>query len=171
MEALENKRVINRDKVEEGKLSPEIMYSLERLEETNEIVDGVIIRIDELGRLLFPKKWRTQLGIMEGTYVEIVKQGHTLAIVPLKDDSCGSIGIVKKVDDLGRIVIPKKVRVELGITNTTELEVCRLKNIITVEVKQKACCLCGKKQRREEVVLNLHGKIICGKCKKQIVEL
>lgn len=133
--------------------------------------DGVINEIDNIGRLLIYKKWRTKVGITPNTYVEILKKGDVLYIIPCEKPDKDTPGVVKKVDELGRIVIPKKIRKELGIESGIPLEICKEDGLITVQVKSYGCCICGTKPNRSEVFLTLNGKIICKVCSQEIAEL
>lgn len=58
-----------------------------------------------------------------------------------------SLGIVRKLDDLGRIVLPVELRRKLEITEGTELEIfTRGEEIVLkkVQVNSKICPECGK---------------------------
>lgn len=71
-----------------------------------------------------------------------------------------STGIVRRVDELGRIVIPKEIRKKMDITseNLMEIYVDGDKIILTKDVS--ACCFCGS---REDIV-EFKGRNICGAC-------
>ena len=69
-------------------------------------------------------------------------------------------GIVRSIDELGRIVIPKSMRNKLGIKNGDPLEF-RLENgsiIITPDKGRCAFCL------SEENLTEFKGKAICSTC-------
>lgn len=56
-----------------------------------------------------------------------------------------STGIIKKVDDLGRVVIPEEIRERLGIRPNSEVSFMTHKDYITIRPIQntKSCFSCG----------------------------
>ncbi len=71
-----------------------------------------------------------------------------------------STGIVRKVDELGRIVIPKELRKTLGIQEKDPLEIYVDAEKIILQKYEPACIFCGSADNAE----NYKGKIICGEC-------
>lgn len=71
-----------------------------------------------------------------------------------------STGIVRKVDPLGRIVIPKETRKVLGIRERDPLEIYIDGEQIILKKYQPDCIFCGE----SENVVNYKGKNICKKC-------
>ena len=71
-----------------------------------------------------------------------------------------STGIVRKVDDLGRIVIPIELRRTLGISVKDALEIYVDTDRIVLKKYLPACIFCG----RAEDLLNFNGKNICKNC-------
>jgi len=69
-------------------------------------------------------------------------------------------GIVRKVDELGRIVIPIELRRTLGIDIKDPIEVFADENFIMLKKYNTACCLCGEMSD----LVNYRGKNICKKC-------
>lgn len=73
-----------------------------------------------------------------------------------------STGIVRKVDELGRVVIPIELRRTLGIEEKDALEIYVDSEKIILRKYEPACVFCGN----AEDVLNFKGKNICGECIK-----
>lgn len=74
-------------------------------------------------------------------------------------------GIVRKVDDLGRIVIPKEIRRTLGITEDDDaLEIFVEEDQIILRKYVPGCQLCGKVDNVEII----DGIRICGSCAEKI---
>ena len=71
-----------------------------------------------------------------------------------------STGITRAVDDLGRIVIPKELRRNLGISEGTPLEIYTDADRIVLKRYISGCLFCGK----TEDVKEIHGIKICRKC-------
>lgn len=71
-----------------------------------------------------------------------------------------STGIVRKVDELGRIVIPIELRRTMGIEEKDALEIYVDDEKIVLKKYQPACILCGN----AEDVINYKGKNLCKSC-------
>lgn len=69
-------------------------------------------------------------------------------------------GIVRKTDELGRIVIPIEVRRELGIGVKDPLEIYVHKDEIVLKKYQHQCVLCGS----GEDLIEYKNKKICKQC-------
>lgn len=77
-----------------------------------------------------------------------------------------STGIVRKVDELGRVVIPIELRRTLNIDEKDSLEIYVDGERIILKKYEPACIFCGN----AEDVLNYRGKNICSICLKQLAE-
>ncbi|HHY41677.1 MAG TPA: AbrB/MazE/SpoVT family DNA-binding domain-containing protein [Thermoanaerobacterales bacterium] len=71
-----------------------------------------------------------------------------------------STGIVRKVDDLGRVVIPIELRRTLGISQKDPLEIYVDTDKIILKKYLPACIFCGN----AEELINFNGKSICKDC-------
>lgn len=71
-------------------------------------------------------------------------------------------GIVRHVDELGRIVIPKEMRRVLGISNGDPVEINLVENRIEITKYSRACNLCGSSD--SVIATEFMGKIICQSC-------
>lgn len=78
-----------------------------------------------------------------------------------------STGIVRKVDELGRIVLPIELRRTLDIAEKDALEIYVDSNSVVLKKYQPACIFCGDAR---EVTL-FHGKNICTKCLQELQHL
>lgn len=78
-----------------------------------------------------------------------------------------STGIVRSIDSLGRIVLPKELRNTYDITPDTPLEIFTDGDAILLRKyhAQGSCVFCG--EISSEAVL-LHGKYICPACRKAL---
>lgn len=70
-------------------------------------------------------------------------------------------GIVRKVDELGRIVIPIELRRTLDIEEKDALEIYVDGEQIILKKYQPACIFCGEASD----ITEFKGKRICKKCK------
>lgn len=75
-----------------------------------------------------------------------------------------STGIVRRIDDLGRIVIPKETRRVLGIKEGDSLEIFTEDENIILKKYQPGCVFCSDAKE----VINFKGKMICKNCLKDI---
>ncbi len=75
-----------------------------------------------------------------------------------------STGIVRKVDELGRIVLPIELRRTLDIAERDSLEIYTDGSSIILKKYQPACIFCDDAQ--DITVYN--GKNLCPKCIKSI---
>jgi transcriptional pleiotropic regulator of transition state genes len=75
-----------------------------------------------------------------------------------------STGIVRKVDELGRIVLPIELRKNLDINIKDSLEIYVDGNSVILKKYLPACVFCGEADQ----VISFKGKNICNSCLKQI---
>lgn len=75
-----------------------------------------------------------------------------------------STGIVRKIDELGRIVLPIEMRRTLDIDDKDTLEIYVEGDAIILRKYRAACVFCGCVGR----MLNFRGKNICPACAAEI---
>lgn len=75
-----------------------------------------------------------------------------------------STGIVRRVDELGRVVIPIELRRTLEIAEKDALEIYVDGEQIILKKYQPACIFCGDASN----VVNFKGKNICKACLKEL---
>ena len=78
-----------------------------------------------------------------------------------------STGIVRKLDELGRIVIPKELRNIKKIDSRSKIEIFVSNDGIVLKKFQTSCILCGN----EYGLLTINDNKICSECIKQIKDL
>ena len=71
-----------------------------------------------------------------------------------------STGIVRKVDELGRIVLPIELRRTLGIDEKDALEIYVDQEKIILKKYEPACVFCGNASDNQL----FHGKNVCLQC-------
>lgn len=77
-----------------------------------------------------------------------------------------STGIVRKVDELGRIVLPIELRRTLGIEEKDRIEIFVDGESIILRKYQPACIFCGNAKD----IINYKGKNICPDCIRAMTE-
>jgi len=75
-----------------------------------------------------------------------------------------STGVVRKVDELGRVVIPMELRRTMGIEEKDSLEIFTDGEKIVFKKYQPGCIFCGN----AEGISNYMGKYICKTCKVEL---
>ena len=78
-----------------------------------------------------------------------------------------STGIVRRVDELGRIVLPIELRRTLNIGEKDSLEIYVDGSNIMLKKYQPACIFCDDAKD----VVSFHGKNVCPKCIRAMQEL
>lgn len=78
-----------------------------------------------------------------------------------------STGIVRKVDELGRVVIPIELRRTLSIEEKDALEIFVEGDMVILRKYEPACIFCGQAKN----VRDLKGKNVCPKCIDEISKL
>ncbi len=73
-------------------------------------------------------------------------------------------GIVRKIDDLGRIVLPVETRKVLGIRTKDPIEIFTEEDMIILKKWEPTCTFCGSKEN----VTEYNGKKICKTCCNKI---
>lgn len=75
-----------------------------------------------------------------------------------------STGVVRKIDELGRVVIPAEVRRTLGIENGDSLEIYTNGEQVVFKKYAPGCTFCGS----PTIAKVLNGKLICSGCIEQL---
>ena len=77
-----------------------------------------------------------------------------------------STGIVRKVDDLGRIVLPKELRMVLDIAERDPLEIFVEGHYIMLQKYQPSCIFCGN--AKDTTVFK--NKNVCKECLDELMK-
>ena len=77
-----------------------------------------------------------------------------------------STGIIRKVDDLGRIVLPIELRRTLDIAERDELEIFMENDRIVLQKFEPACLFCGSSRS----LVSYRRKNVCQECIKKMNE-
>ena len=75
-----------------------------------------------------------------------------------------STGILRKVDELGRIVIPMELRNKLNIEEKDPLEIFVDGSSIILKKYSSSCTFCGG----EKDLVTFNDKLICSKCSEEL---
>lgn len=78
-----------------------------------------------------------------------------------------STGIVRRMDELGRVVIPIELRNKLKIEVRDPIEIYVEGSSIILKKFEENCVFCGSTKN----VIDYKGKLICSKCMKNIANM
>ena len=133
---------------------------------------GIVRHVDNLDRIVIPKELCRTLGIEPKSALEIfiedsriVLKKHDLAEHTSKKR--GNLGIIRHVDGLDRIVIPKEICKMLGIEPKDALEIFVEDTKLILGKYEPACIFCGEAHD----VHTYQRKLVCAKCIEAISKL
>ena len=78
-----------------------------------------------------------------------------------------STGIVRKVDELGRIVLPIELRNKLGIAEKDPIEIYVDGSSIILKKFEPNCVFCGNSKD----LITYNEKLICRKCQEKLSDI
>ncbi len=73
-------------------------------------------------------------------------------------------GIVRNVDNVGRVVIPMEIRKIMSIKEGDPVEIVKENNQIILRKYQVGCIFCGE----DKGLLEFKGMNVCNGCKKEL---
>jgi AbrB family transcriptional regulator, transcriptional pleiotropic regulator of transition state genes len=83
---------------------------------------------------------------------------------PKARSAIGAGGVVRRIDELGRIVIPVEIRRRLGIEVHDPLEIGVRGDTITLSTPHDVCVFCGTRSGLTEY----HGRHVCAGCRIEL---
>ena len=75
-------------------------------------------------------------------------------------------GIIRRVDELGRVVIPIELRNKFGITEKDPMEIYVDSTSIILKKYEPNCIFCDSQKK----LVEFEGKQVCEKCIKKLIE-
>ena len=75
-----------------------------------------------------------------------------------------STGVVRKIDELGRIVLPAEVRRVYNINPGSEIEISTLNDTIVLKKHESTCIFCSS----NENLKIFKEKAVCAKCADEL---
>ncbi len=75
-------------------------------------------------------------------------------------------GIIRKIDDLGRIVLPIELRKKMGIGQHDSIEIYVDGDKVILKKHETECIFCGAHKDLSEY----KGKSVCATCKRNLSE-
>ena len=78
-----------------------------------------------------------------------------------------STGVIRRVDELGRVVIPIEIRTQFGISEKDPIEIYVDGSSIIFKKYEPNCIFCGNSKK----LIEYEGRPICKKCADAIMNL
>jgi transcriptional pleiotropic regulator of transition state genes len=78
-----------------------------------------------------------------------------------------STGIFRRVDSLGRFVLPKELRKSLDIQQNDYLQISLDGDTIVLRKSQENCVICGNTND----LINFHERKVCRDCMEELKEI
>ena len=78
-----------------------------------------------------------------------------------------STGIIRRVDELGRVVIPIEIRNQFNIVEKDPIEIFVDGSTIVLKKFEENCIFCGNTKN----LIEYKNKLVCDKCSKQLDSL
>jgi len=78
-----------------------------------------------------------------------------------------STGIVRKIDDLGRMVIPKELRETLNLNKKDPMEIFVEEDKIILKKYEPGCIFCGD----VDETVDYKGKVVCKDCLEETPDI
>ena len=75
-------------------------------------------------------------------------------------------GMSRKVDELGRIVIPKEIRDKFGIKTNDRMDIYVENNVISLVKDSHKCIFCSSIKD----LIDYNNKHVCNKCMQKLVK-
>ncbi len=75
-----------------------------------------------------------------------------------------STGITRKIDDLGRVVLPIELRKKLGIEQRDPVEIYVEDDMIILKKYESECIFCSSKKS----LVSYNDKYVCASCAKAL---
>lgn len=129
---------------------------------------GIVRRIDQLGRIVVPKEIRRAFNIVEiKDSLEIYLENGTIVLEKIKPGQVSG-GVSRKVDQLGRIVLPVELRRNIDLIEEKDsLEVFIEDERIILKKYHPACVFCSNARN----IFSFKGKNICIECLEDLKEV
>lgn len=128
---------------------------------------GIVRHVDNLDRIVIPKELCKTLGIEPKGALEIFVNDTQIILQKHEAAAGKTTGIVRRVDTLDRIVIPKEICKKLGIEPKDALEIFVDETKIVLGKYEPACIFCKEVQG----TVMYKKKLICEKCIQTLASL
>lgn len=129
---------------------------------------GIVRKVDHFGRIVIPKELRKALNITELIdSLEIFFEDSAIVLRKITSEINSAI-LSRKVDRLGRIVLPIEIRRNLDIVEEKDaLEIFVEEDKLYLKKYEPACVFCQNVRN----VVHFKGRNICKACIEELKEM
>lgn len=129
---------------------------------------GIIRRIDDLGRLVFPIEIRRVLDISVGDKIETYVVDNKIICKKYVEGSRESAtSVTRPLDALGRTVIPMELRKMLSLPHKAQMQIFVEDGAIVLKEYEEKCIFCGG----VDGLVTFKDKKVCAFCKDQLSKM
>ena len=130
---------------------------------------GMVRHIDDLDRIVIPKELRRILELFPRDFLEISVNENNMIILKKYTEAQGKndVGILRCLDDLGRIVIPKEICKSFGIEPKDALQIFVENSNIVLCKYEPACIFCHEASE----TVTYKKKVVCKACINNLTSL
>ena len=153
---LEKSSNIQEIKLKEGKNMEELQDIIMNIK-----TNGIIRKIDELGRVVIPLEYRKDK-VKDGETNVKIYNINSYVIVEILDEKTKKH--IKKFDNLGRIVIQIEIRNELKWKPNDEIKIWNYGKYFILQKVKDECIFCGRK----DSLVEYKNELLCEECKNAI---
>lgn len=126
-------------------------------------LEGIIRRIDELGRMVIPIDYRMDnLNNKATLYLNVIGE-----YVILSTENENQSGMARMIDEIGRVTIKLEIRKKLNWEEKNRIEIWYYNGYILMKKVENTCVFCNTDKKLE----NYMGKMICKKCKNNLIKV
>lgn len=127
---------------------------------------GIVRNLDHLGRVTLPIDYRRSFGISTGENAPIgIYIKDNVICLHMKKEKF--IGVVRELDGLGRICLPKEFRKSLKIEDCDLIDMWIENDEICLRKATLQCVICGSEKESE--LLEVDSVLVCRSCGTKIV--
>lgn len=129
---------------------------------------GIVRKVDHFGRIVIPKELRKALNVVElKDSLEIFLEDSTIVLRKISFEINSAI-LSRKVDRLGRIVLPIEIRRNLDIVEEKDaLEIFVEEDKLYLKKYEPACVFCQNFRN----VIYFKGRNVCRSCIEELKEM
>ena len=124
------------------------------------MANGIVRRIDELGRITLPVEIRRRYGMEDGDRLGITFNGNIIRVSQVVT------GMSRPLDEYGRVVIPMELRNTLKFAERQEVAIWAEDKAICITKVVSGCIICGC----TEQLMDVDGVLICRSCGVKVVD-
>jgi len=127
---------------------------------------GIVRKIDSIGRIVIPKELLDCMfneNEKRLVQIQVSREGSSVVLTKFNSsEDQDSIVLVRKIDDLGRLVIPKEIRDNIFYGDEVRLSFFIKDDSIILEQYTYCCIFCANAE--EGSIKRYKGVAVCGEC-------